>query len=341
MNFTRTFLHRLDPEWIHEFTVKQCATVLNNPVSLKMVEMMFGFENPQLHRTIGNLEFPNPIGMAAGYDKDGVATETLQAMGFGHVEVGTVTPKPQPGNEKPRLYRLKEDDGIINRMGFNNHGLDALVNSLSGKTHKIPVGVNLGKNKQTPVESAVNDYTIGIQKAWKVADYFAINISSPNTEHLRDIQQESYLTPFIREIIDTRNEMERKTASRKQVWLKIAPDLNDEELETICGIVLDEGVDALIVSNTTISRPDQLKSANKVQSGGLSGRPLFQLSNAILKKVEGYTNGKIPLIAVGGIFSADDVKMKLDLGASLVQLYTGLIYEGPGLIKKIKKGLIR
>ncbi|PCI29189.1 MAG: dihydroorotate dehydrogenase (quinone) [SAR324 cluster bacterium] len=332
-------LYSFDPEQIHEWTLGLCRRAEKIPGFMGLIGSMFSFDDPRLAVSIGNLTFANPVGLAAGFDKNGIAVPWLHALGFGHVEVGTVTPKPQPGNPKQRLFRLREDLAVINRMGFNNDGVEALVRSLQGINRQAPVGINLGKNKDTPMEEAAQDYVKGLKAAWELADYFTINISSPNTQNLRSLQQEEFLYPFIREIIQTRDQLVEQRGSYRQVWLKIAPDLTDQELEIICGIVLDLKVDALVVTNTTISRPG-LQSPQREEMGGLSGKPVFELSNQVLSEVARLTQGQIPLIGVGGIFSAQDAFHKLSLGASLVQVLTGLIYQGPGLVRSINKGLV-
>ncbi len=339
MFFLKPILHRINPEIIHASTVELCSWVNKIPQLVNIVDALYQFEDSRLHVSIGNLDFPNPIGLAAGYDKNGVAVPVLQALGFGFVEVGTVTPKAQSGNSKPRLYRLRPDNAIINRMGFNNYGVQYLVKSLESSKKRVPIGVNVGKNKQTPVADAHKDYITCIKKAWDVADYFTVNISSPNTKNLRDLQKEDYLVPFIKEIISVRNQLSEETNKYKQLWLKIAPDLDDDELRIIAHIALDLKIDAIVLTNTTITRPG-LTDRNQGQTGGLSGKPLFDLSNHVLKKMHDLTHDRIPLIGVGGIFSVDDVQKKISLGAKLVQIYTGLIFEGPGLIKRIKREMI-
>lgn len=339
MNFTRAVLHRFDPEWIHEKAIEIGLLSERVPGITSLIKSFFSFTHPDLEIEVGNLKFPNPIGLAAGFDKDGAIVPTLQALGFGFVEVGTVTPKAQVGNPKPRLFRIKEKDAIINRMGFNNSGLDSLVKTLKRQNNSVPIGINIGKNKSTPNDKAVNDYLIGIEKAWQIADYFTINISSPNTKELRDLQDEKRLKPLINSILKLRNEKSQESGVYKQIWLKIAPDLGESELQKICNVCLETRVDALIISNTTIER-NMLAQEWKSEAGGLSGRPLFELSNRALEQAYSIVQGKIPLIGVGGIFSAEDVLKKLSLGASLVQLYTSLVFEGPGVVKKLKRGLI-
>ena len=336
----KKFLFQFNPEFIHELIIKLLKFSKKFPGLLILIHKLSSFNHPRLKVQIGNLTFPNPIGLAAGFDKNGEAISGLQALGFGHLEVGTVTPVAQAGNLKPRLFRLIEDQAIINRMGFNNKGVDYLTKQMSGNHSKVPIGINLGKNKQTPIESAVDDYLIGLKKAWPYGDYFTINISSPNTENLRDLQQEDYLLPLIQSIIKKRDQLSEASKQFKQIWLKIAPDLSETEIKKIIDIALSAKIDALIVTNTTVSRSN-LKSVNHNETGGLSGKPLSELSNLALSIVAECVNGKIPIIGVGGIFYAEDVFRKLSMGASMVQIFTGFIYEGPGIVKQINKNLIQ
>ncbi|MCG8338948.1 MAG: quinone-dependent dihydroorotate dehydrogenase [Proteobacteria bacterium] len=339
MNYTQLILHRFDPEWIHDRSI-QFGSVVGKFKSFRWVlEKGCGIESDKLKVTLGNLDFPNPIGLAAGFDKNGEIVPVLQAIGFGFIEVGTVTPVAQPGNPKPRLFRLKPEKAVINRMGFNNKGVDALVRSLNKVSKRVPIGINLGKNKSTDISKAAQDYMIGVEKAWEVADYFTINISSPNTADLRELQGEEYLKPLIEAVLEKREQQRKKTSQYKQIWLKIAPDLEDSELEMICRTILDSNIDALVVSNTTIGR-DQLPERWRSEAGGLSGRPLFELSNNVLEKAGKLLKDNIPLIGVGGIRSANDITTKMSLGASLVQIYTSLIFEGPGFVKLLKQDLL-
>jgi dihydroorotate dehydrogenase len=339
MNLTRKILHRFDPELIHDLTIKACALAGKAPGFTAIIDRLFRFNDPRLETRLGNLTFKNPIGLAAGFDKDGTAVSLLQSLGFGFVEVGTITPKPQEGNKKPRLFRLKEEEAVINRMGFNNRGINALTASLKKTDKSIPVGVNLGKNKSTPIAEAAGDYITGMEKSWDQADYFTINISSPNTEDLRKLQKGDYLTDLLEKILQIRKVLSKEQGKYKQVWLKIAPDLSDKEIDFICQNAVESGIDALVVSNTTISRNLREKSWNN-QEGGLSGKPLRELSNEVLDKVNRKLRGRIPTVGVGGIFNGEDVIKKMSLGAQLVQLYTGLIFEGPGIVRKIKKELL-
>lgn len=340
MNLTKLILHKFPAEFVHGFTLESCRALDKIPLFESLLCKIFRYENPCLCVKLGNLEFPNPIGLAAGFDKNGVAVSVLQALGFGFIEVGTITPEQQLGNPKPRLFRLKKDFAVINRMGFNNCGAFELKKNLERTVRKVPIGVNIGKNKKTPIDTAHTDYQKCLEITWNCADYFTINISSPNTEDLRSIQHEKQLKSFLKAVIEKREQLQQLDGSHKQLWLKIAPDLSDPQIEFICETAISLGIDALVVSNTTISRPE-LKSKHQNESGGLSGKPLFDKSNQVLEKVHSYCKEKIPLVAVGGIFTADDVLAKLHLGAKLVQIYTGLIFEGPGMINQLKKELVK
>ena len=338
MLLLKEVLHRIDPEWIHDRTISFCSVLQKFPSLIHLCESAFSHEDTDLNLKIGNLIFSNPIGLAAGFDKNGLAVPLLQALGFGFIETGTVTPIGQQGNAKPRLFRLRQEQALINRMGFNNSGVNALVKTLQGINRKVPIGVNLGKNKHTPNETAHQDYIIGLESAWSVADYFAINISSPNTPDLRELQKKDHLNTFLEAILQSKRKMELRTGQVKQIWLKIAPDQTELELKSIAETALEQKIDAIIVGNTTTGRIG-LADKWKDLDGGLSGKPLFDLSNRILVKIKQLTENRIPLVAAGGVFSAEDVRTKISLGARLVQIYTGFVFEGPGLIKKIKKEL--
>jgi dihydroorotate dehydrogenase len=301
------------------------------------------FEDKKLARKVGKLTFRNPIGLAAGMDKNATALAGWDAMGFGFAEAGTVTPLPQDGNPKPRMFRLPEYGGIINRLGFNNAGADEFEKNLEKSREKLSrdfiVGVNIGKNKHTELDDAYQDYKFSFEKCFETADYFTINVSSPNTEGLRQLQQKKFLDEILRALQELNRELDTTFSdTTKDIYLKIAPDLTEAELDDIIQVSIDNGITGIIATNTTISR-DTLPKGN-YESGGLSGKPLEPISNSVLKYIIEKSKGKLIVIACGGISSYDDVREKLDLGASLVQLYTGLIYEGPALIKKIKKELI-
>ncbi len=286
-----------------------------------------------LKQRLWGLDFPNPIGLAAGCDKDARAPDAMIDLGFGFVEIGTVTPRPQSGNPKPRLFRLNEDRAIINRMGFNSGGLDGVIHRLSRRTHTGIVGVNLGKNRDT--SDAAKDYEEGILRAVEVADYLVVNVSSPNTPGLRDLQERAALDALLRRLVDARD----KSDFWKPLLLKIAPDLTSGQRHDIAEVALAAHIDGLIVSNTTIDRPPGLRSGNAGEGGGLSGRPLFSASTALLADMYRLTEKKLPLVGVGGVGSAGDAYAKIRAGASLVQLYTALAFDGPALVSRIKVGL--
>jgi dihydroorotate dehydrogenase len=288
---------------------------------------------PILAQRLWGLDFPNPVGLAAGFDKDARVPGAMRRLGFGCVEVGTVTPRPQPGNPKPRLFRLEQDGAIVNRMGFNSGGLDAVVTRLSRRLRSGIVGVNLGKNRDSSDAGA--DYAEGIRRTAPFADYVVVNISSPNTPGLRDLQAGEALESLLLRLIETRGQ----AGSRPPLLVKIAPDLSAEERGDIAQVALDTGIDGLIVSNTTVERPPDLASRDALETGGLSGRPLFAPSTALLADMYRLTDGRLPLIGVGGIASAADAYAKIRAGASLVQLYTALVFDGPDLVRRIKSGL--
>jgi dihydroorotate dehydrogenase len=285
------------------------------------------------------LAFPNPIGLAAGFDKDAVAFRGLACLGFGHIEVGTVTPRPQPGNPRPRLFRLVEDQAVINRMGFNNQGADAMAARLKGRNPEGWIlGVNIGKNKATPVEEAGQDYLSLLHTFAPLADYLAVNVSSPNTPGLRDLQARRALEELLAPLVEERAS-QRKTLGRNvPLLVKLAPDLDDAGLDDALEAITGAGMDGVIISNTTLPR-DGLRSPYAGEAGGLSGLPLQARSTALVRQVVQRTGGKLPVVASGGVFTAADARAKLDAGAALVQVYTGMIYEGPGMVREILEGI--
>jgi dihydroorotate dehydrogenase len=288
---------------------------------------------PILAQRLWGLDFPNPVGLAAGYDKDGRVSKAMRLLGFGFVEVGTVTPRPQSGNAKPRVFRLEEDQAVVNRMGFNSAGLDAVEDRLSRRRSPGVIGVNLGKNRDS--QDAAADYALGIRRMAKLADYLVVNISSPNTPGLRDLQRRGNLEALLRALTRAREE----SGHGVPLLVKIAPDLTQTEREDIASVVLAAQIDGLIVANTTVERTMGLVSPYAKEAGGLSGRPLFASSTALLSDMYRLTQGRIPLIGVGGIANAADAFAKIRAGASLVQLYTALVFAGPILVSEIKKGL--
>jgi dihydroorotate dehydrogenase len=290
-------------------------------------------DSPILQQRLWGREFPNPLGLAAGCDKDALAPDAMLGLGFGFVEIGTVTPRPQPGNPKPRLFRLGEDRAAINRLGFNSGGLDAVIARLGRRTHRGIVGVNLGVNRDS--RDAVQDYREGIRRTAPFANYLVVNVSSPNTPGLRDLQARSMLEALLPELVAARDE----AAGTAPLLLKIAPDLTADACIDIAEVASATRIDGLIISNTTTARPPGLRSRHASEAGGLSGRPLFAASTALLADMYRLTQGKLPLIGVGGVASAADAYAKIRAGASLVQLYTALVFEGPALIGRIKAGL--
>jgi len=336
----RPILFLFDPEAVHHFTFKGVRFM--HLLGLGgLFKSCYITRNPKLERELFGLHFPNPVGLAAGFDKDAKLYKELANFGFGFIEIGTVTPKPQAGNPKKRLFRLKKDSAIVNRMGFNNGGVEEAVarlkkNPLAGAKGHVLIGGNIGKNKTTPNEEAVNDYLTCFEALFDHVDYFVVNVSSPNTPNLRELQEKEPLTALLQTLQNKNSEKNK----RKPILLKIAPDLSNEQLMDIIDIVSETKIDGVIATNTTIAR-DGLVSENKKETGGLSGKPLTSRSTEVIKFLSQKSNKAFPIIGVGGIHSAKDALDKMEAGASLVQLYTGFIYEGPALIKKINKVLIK
>lgn len=327
----RPLLFQFDPEKIHYFTF----SALKNFGGLARLFLPKPIADKRLEREVFGLKFKNPVGLAAGFDKDAKMFKELSELGFGFIEIGTLTPKAQDGNPKKRLFRLPEDSAIINRMGFNNGGVDAAVERLKSNKNVL-IGGNIGKNKVTPNEQAVQDYLICFDKLYPVVDYFVVNVSSPNTPNLRALQEKEPLTKLLGELMQKNAEM----PSAKPILLKIAPDLTDDQLLDIIDIVSETKIAGVIATNTTLSR-DALVSANKAETGGLSGKPLTKRSTEVIRFLSEKSNSAFPIIGVGGIHSAKDALEKLDAGATLVQLYTGFIYEGPQLIHDINSELLK
>ena len=333
---------KFDPENVHYFVVKRLKWFNDFfPFGKNILRGSFDVSYKGLEREVFGLKFKNPVGLAAGFDKNGEYVEALSNLGFGFIEVGTVTPLPQPGNDKPRMFRLKEDSAIINRMGFNNKGVDVMAERLRllKDTHPdIIVGGNIGKNKNTPNEDAVSDYIKCFDRLFDVVDYFVVNVSSPNTPGLRALQEKAPLM----ELLHALQQRNKKNDISRPILLKIAPDLTDEQLDDIVDIVRETKIAGVIATNTTIDRGGLYAGEKmKGEMGGLSGKPLTQRSTEVIKYLAEKSNHSFPIIGVGGIHSPADAKEKLAAGASLVQLYTGFIYEGPGLIKRICKSLLK
>ena len=327
-------LFLFDPEKVHYFTFSIIKWVSYLPGVSFLIRALYQVNHPNLEREVFGLKFPNPVGLAAGFDKNAVLFKELSNFGFGFIEIGTLTPKGQEGNLKKRLFRLKEDAAIINRMGFNNDGVDEAVKRLR-KNKNILIGGNIGKNKVTPNENAVDDYVYCFQSLFDYVDYFVVNVSSPNTPNLRALQDKEPLT----HLLSTLNSLNHKKSSPKPILLKIAPDLTHSQLDDIIEIVVATKIDGVIATNTTLNR-EGLQSGNKSEAGGLSGKPLGERSTEVIRYLADQSKKAFPIIGVGGIHSAEDAVDKLNAGASLVQLYTGFVYEGPAVVKRINKLLL-
>jgi dihydroorotate dehydrogenase len=331
---SRPLLFALDPERAHDLTLSGLDLaarlgLLRPPVSSQHVAT----------RTVMGLAFPNPLGLAAGLDKNGAHVPGLAALGFGFLEVGTVTPRPQPGNPLPRLFRLPDAGALINRMGFNNGGVDALLANLRASGYRGILGINIGKNFDTPIERAADDYLLGFRKVHTLASYVTVNISSPNTQNLRKLQGANELRALLHALAALRDECGRSAGRHIPIAVKIAPDLSEGELDDVADILLAEGMDAVIATNTTLSRAGVEGRRHAGESGGLSGRPLRERSLAVIGQLARRLDGCLPIIGVGGIDNADSARAALDAGASLIQVYSGLIYRGPELIDEICRAL--
>jgi dihydroorotate dehydrogenase len=332
--FARTGFFRLDAEVAHELAIDNFKRFNGTPLDLFYRQKL-----PNRPVECMGLTFKNPVGLAAGLDKNGECIDAFGAMGFGFIEVGTVTPRPQPGNDKPRLFRLIEAEGIINRMGFNNLGVDHLVENVKKSNYDGIIGINIGKNKDTPIEKGAEDYVICMDKVYQYAGYIAVNISSPNTPGLRSLQYGEALDELLAILKAKQKELTKLHGKYVPVALKIAPDLNDDELEQICASLLKNDVDGVIATNTTLDRSIVEGMKHSEETGGLSGRPVQLRSTEVVKKLYEQLGDKVPIIGVGGIDSFVAAKEKLLAGAKLVQIYSGFIYHGPGLVKKIVKNL--
>jgi len=336
----RPILLQFDPEVIHKFTFKCFKLFQKSALIRSIVSAQFRVKDPRLVRNLFGLTFQNPVGLAAGLDKNAEAFDFLGSMGFGFIEIGTVTPKAQAGNPLPRLFRFVNDKALVNRMGFNNEGVEEAVERLRKKKTNVLIGGNIGKNKLTPNEEATSDYIKCFEALYPLVDYFVVNVSSPNTPNLRELQDKEPLTQLLTDLMD----INCSKGKIKPILLKIAPDLNQSQLDDIVDIVKETKIDGIVSTNTTISRDglsypeDQIQ---KVGAGGLSGQPLRERATEVIRYIHEKSNGSIPIIGVGGIMSKEDALEKLEAGASLIQLYTGFIYEGPALVKAINKEILR
>jgi len=331
-SLARAALFKLDPEVAHDLTLKSLRTL--GPAAALLGA---GADNDEAREVFG-IRFPNPVGLAAGMDKNGEYIDALAALGFGFIEIGTVTPRPQPGNPRPRVFRLVEEQAIINRLGFNNVGVEQLVKNVGRAAFRGVLGINIGKNFDTPIDRAAEDYVTCLEAVYDAATYVAVNISSPNTKGLRDLQAAPRLDELLGEVMAARARL-AGGARPKPILVKVAPDLDREQIHAIARLVTRHKVDGLIATNTTISRDAIAGHPLASEQGGLSGKPMFAKSTAVLTQLYAALGGKVPLIGVGGILSGSDAKTKMDAGASLVQVYTGFIYRGPGLIGEARRAL--
>ena len=323
-----------DPELVHHTVFKLIKLSNKIPGISNLIRSIFVIKDKRLERHLFGLTFPNPVGLAAGFDKDAKLYHELSNFGFGFIEIGTLTPKPQDGNPKKRMFRLTKDKGLINRLGFNNEGVESAINRLK-KNKGVLIGGNIGKNKTTPNKNAVKDYVYCFNMLFDYVDYFVVNVSSPNTPNLRELQDRCNLE----KLLSTLSNLNQTKVQPKPILLKIAPDLNEKQLLDVIEIVTNQNIDGVIATNTTLSR-ENLKSFKKNETGGLSGVPLKDKSTDVIKFLHKKSKNAFPIIGVGGVHEPEDAIEKLDAGASLVQMYTGFIYEGPGIVKRINKALL-
>ncbi len=335
----RPIFFSIDPEKIHHLVFKLIKFSQSIPGVPFITRLIYVTKSQKLEREVFGIKFPNPVGLAAGFDKDAKLYKELSNFGFGFIEIGTITPLAQPGNDKPRMFRLPADQALINRMGFNNEGIDGAIERLKNRPKDLIIGGNIGKNKNTPNEEAINDYEKCFEALYPYVDYFVVNVSSPNTPNLRALQEKEPLKQLLLHL----QQLNNNKAKQKPILLKIAPDLTNEQLDDIVEIVQDSKIAGVIASNTTISREGLATSKERITEigmGGLSGKPLTQRSTEVIAYLSKKSNKSFPIIGVGGIHTADDAIQKLNAGATLVQLYTGFIYEGPALIKAINNRIL-
>lgn len=335
----RPILFLFDPESVHHFTFKSIKLTSKIPGVKSIRKKSYGIDDERLQRNLFGLTFKNPVGIAAGFDKNALLLNELEDFGFGFVEIGTLTPKPQTGNPKPRLFRLKKDQGIINRMGFNNDGVDAVSLRLQEKKTKLIIGGNIGKNTATHNDDAKQDYIYNFKALHEVVDYFVVNVSCPNIGDVKKLQDQDFLEDLLSELKQLNDTYENP----KPILLKIAPDLNEGQLDEVIEIIQKTKIDGVIATNTSISRENLLTSSEKLEkigNGGLSGQPLKDRSTEVIRYLAQKSNKAFPIIGVGGIHSAKDAMEKIDAGADLVQVYTGFIYEGPKLVKRINQAIL-
>jgi dihydroorotate dehydrogenase len=332
----RAQLFRMDAEDAHHLTLRMLGAAGRTGLARMLAERA-----PDSPRTVMGLNFRNPVGLAAGLDKDGACIDGLASLGFGFIEVGTVTPRAQPGNPRPRMFRLPDAQGLINRLGFNNRGVDQFVENVQAARYQGVLGLNIGKNADTPIERAAEDYVYCLERVYPFASYVTINISSPNTKNLRQLQGAGELDALLGALKDKQQRLSDMHGKLVPLALKIAPDLDDEQIKEIAGTLLRHKIDGVIATNTTLSRTAVTGMKHGDEAGGLSGKPVFEASNEVIRKLRAELGDTVPIIGVGGIMSGDDAREKLAAGASLVQLYTGLIYRGPALVTECVEALAR
>ncbi|MCS1352209.1 quinone-dependent dihydroorotate dehydrogenase [Mechercharimyces sp. CAU 1602] len=334
------WIFRLDPEKAHHWTVKNLAHLQTSSLLLSSLHRYFAVEDPRLHVHCFQQSFPNPVGLAAGFDKHANIYPALAALGYGFVEVGTLTPRPQPGNPIPRLFRLPEEEAIINRMGFNNDGVEQATRHFEHLPRpNTPIGINLGKNKDTSNEDAAEDYCTGLRALYRFGDYFVINISSPNTAGLRDLHQTHALRQLLTRIMAERTELMEGCGEKRPILLKLSPDIAEELLPSVIETSLELGIDGYIATNTTLDR-SHITHPLRSEQGGLSGRPLAERSTKMIRAIAQQSEGRVPIIGVGGIFTGQDAYDKIRAGAHLVQVYTSMIYRGPTIARLINQELL-
>lgn len=334
----RPLLFRFDAEWAHHLAVALLKALCRLPGARAAMASRFSFESKNLHRTLAGLHFKNPVGLAAGFDKNGALIDELACLGFGFIEIGTLTPKPQAGNDRPRLFRLPADEAVINRMGFNNEGVEAAVKRLKMRHSSVLVGGNIGKNKSTPNEEAFADYATCFEALFPWVDYFVVNVSSPNTPGLRALQEKEPLQHLLHQL----RQLNHQKQNPRPVFLKIAPDLTPQQLDDVVSILQATQTAGVIATNTTISREGLATARGQVErlgAGGLSGRPLAARSNEVIRYLRQQLGPDFPIIGVGGIMTPGDAIEKIKAGANLIQIYTGLVYHGPGLVKQVLRAI--
>jgi dihydroorotate dehydrogenase len=334
-SLARAALFRLDPEVAHDLALKSLSTL--GPAAALLGA---GVDRNE-ERTVFGIKFANPVGLAAGLDKNGEYVDALAALGFGSIEIGTVTPRPQPGNAKPRMWRLEEREAIINRLGFNNQGVERLLRNVERASYPGVLGINIGKNFDTPNDRAADDYLACLEAVYARASYVTVNISSPNTQNLRELQSSERLDDLLSALMERRDALAARHGATKPLLVKVAPDLDDAQVASVAALAVTHRVDGLIATNTTVARDSIAGHRHAAQPGGLSGRPLFGPSTRVLSKLAFELQGRVPLIGVGGILGGADARAKIDAGASLVQVYTGFIYRGPALIAEARSALAR